>query len=133
MSLFGGTISKLENSIDYATLKNQTIANNIANVDTANYKAKKVSFKNVLNQQVDHTFQAKRTHPKHVSFDSTSLSKSPFRVVTDQSTSFNHNGNNVDIDKQMTELAENQIYYQALIDRINGKFNSLNTVIKGGR
>lgn len=45
---------------------------------------------------------------------------------------YSHNGNNVDIDKEMAELAENQIYYNGLVDRINGKFGSLQTVIRGG-
>lgn len=45
---------------------------------------------------------------------------------------YNHNGNSVDIDKEMTELAENQIYYQALVERINGKFNSIKSVLNGG-
>lgn len=36
------------------------------------------------------------------------------------------------MDQEMVKLAENQIYYNALVDRINGKFNTLKTVIKGG-
>jgi len=33
----------------------------------------------------------------------------------------------------MSDLAENQIYYQSLIDRLNGKFGLLQTVIRGGK
>jgi flagellar basal-body rod protein FlgB len=29
-------------------------------------------------------------------------------------------------------MAQNQLYYQALVDRMSGKFNSLNTVLRGG-
>lgn len=129
MSLFGGTISSLQNGLDYATSKNQTIANNIANVDTPNYKAKDVVFKDVLNQKIGSGFQAKRTHEDHLIFGS---SESSSRIVSNNNTQYNHNGNNVDIDKEMTELANNQIYYQALVDRMNGKLNSLQTVIRGG-
>ncbi|WP_112180837.1 MULTISPECIES: flagellar basal body rod protein FlgB [Paraliobacillus] len=129
MSLFGGAISSLQNGLDYATTKNQTIANNIANVDTPNYKAKDVVFKNVLNQEMDSGFQAKRTNERHLTFGS---SESSSRIVSNNSTEYNHNGNNVDIDKEMTELANNQIYYQALVERMNGKLNSLQTVIRGG-
>jgi len=42
-------------------------------------------------------------------------------------------GNAVDMDAEQTKLAENQIYYNALIERMNGKLNTLNTVIKGGK
>jgi flagellar basal-body rod protein FlgB len=39
----------------------------------------------------------------------------------------------VDIDKEMSDLAENQIYYYTMIDQLAGKFQSLQTVIKGGK
>ncbi|MEQ6375319.1 flagellar basal body rod protein FlgB [Bacillaceae bacterium S4-13-58] len=127
MSFFGDTIQNLERSLDYASAKNKVISQNIANIDTPGYKAKSVEFKNVLESTLD----AKRTNPKHIPFQNDNLV--PYRIKEQQTTAYNHNGNNVDIDKEMTELAKNQIYYQALVDRINGKFNSLETVLKGGR
>ncbi|WP_077625066.1 flagellar basal body rod protein FlgB [Sediminibacillus massiliensis] len=132
MALFGKTINNLESALNYSSLKNQTISNNIANVDTPDYKAQTVQFKNVLEKEMSGEFQAKLTHPKHIPFHSNG-GLSSFQVVTNPNTTYNHNGNNVDIDKEMTDLAKNQIYYQGLVDRINGKFNSLQTVIKGGR
>lgn len=131
MSFFGGTISKLEQGLNYASLKNQTISNNIANIDTPNYKAKKVAFQNVFKTELNKTFQANRTHEKHVDFSSNS--SGGLKITQDNTTSYNHNGNNVDIDKEMTDLAKNQIYYEALIDRMNGKFKSMENVIRGGR
>ncbi|MFC4387392.1 flagellar basal body rod protein FlgB [Gracilibacillus marinus] len=130
MMIFGNTIQTLQSSLNYASTKNQTIANNISNVDTPNYKSKEVVFKDALHTELDRQFQATRTNEKHNSFGNNNSSS--YSIVTNDTTTYNHNGNNVDIDKEMTELAKNQIYYQALIDRINGKFNSLNTVIRGG-
>ncbi|QTM99408.1 flagellar basal body rod protein FlgB [Sediminibacillus dalangtanensis] len=132
MSFFGNTISNLEKSLDYASLKNQTISNNIANADTPGYKAQQVAFKDVLNSEMNNGFQTKRTDARHIDFGSDTAQQS-FRIVSNTNTTYNHNGNNVDIDKEMTELAKNQIYYQGLVDRLNGKFSSLQTVIKGGR
>ncbi|WP_404452613.1 flagellar basal body rod protein FlgB [Virgibacillus necropolis] len=132
MGLFGGTIHTLENSLDYATAKNRAISNNIANVDTPNYKAKEVTFKNVLNETISGSFEAKRTNPKHLPFSMDSSSHA-YQIMTSNNTMYNHNGNNVDIDKEMAELAKNQIYYRGLVDRLSGKFSSLQTVIRGGR
>ncbi|SDJ72554.1 flagellar basal body rod protein FlgB [Sediminibacillus albus] len=132
MSFFGSTISSLEKSLDYASVKNQTISNNIANADTPGYKAQSAVFKNVLQNEMGSTFQTKRTDSRHINFQPGSAQQS-FQVVSNSNTTYNHNGNNVDIDKEMTELAKNQIYYQGLVDRLNGKFSSLQTVIKGGR
>jgi flagellar basal-body rod protein FlgB len=131
MNLFSGTINTLQQSLNYSSIKNQTIASNIANVDTPNYKAKDVVFKDVLQNELSSSLAAKRTHPRHLSFDLEQ--RLSYQTVQRNNTTFNHNGNNVDIDKEMAELAQNQIYYQSLVDRINGKFNSLQTVIKGGR
>lgn len=129
MDLFSGTIGNLENSIQYASAKNNVISNNISNVDTPNYKADKVSFKSALENEVSE-LQAKTTNERHLNFGEEG--NRPYRIVKDTSTTYNHNGNNVDIDKEMSELAKNQIYYNSLIDRINGKFSSLQSVIRGG-
>ncbi|WP_246939960.1 flagellar basal body rod protein FlgB [Bacillus pinisoli] len=130
MKLFSGTINQLENSLKYSTLKQKTIAQNIANVDTPNYKAKEVlkpSFQSELNSAM----QAHRTDARHFQFSNASQSSGV--VVSRPNSQYNHNGNSVDVDKEMSEMAENQIYYNALIERISGKFNSLKTVITGGK
>lgn len=129
MDLFNGTIRSLENTLNYATAKHQAISDNISNVDTPNYKSKAVVFKNVLNDSLSNQIETKRTNSKHFSFSQHTKS---YQTISRQNTTFNHNGNNVDMDKEMTDLAKNQIYYQGLVDRINGKFSSLQTVIRGG-
>lgn len=129
MTFFSRTFDSLQHGLDYAALNNKTIANNIANVDTANYKAREVAFKSVLNNELKSSMQTTRTHDKHFNFND---GNNQFHVTTNNSTSYNHNGNNVDVDKEMSNLATNQIYYNALIDRMNGQFNSLQSVIRGG-
>jgi len=130
VNLFDGTIQTLEKSLAYSTAKNRIIADNIANVDTPNYKAKKVVFKNVLASTMDKTIQNKRTHSKHFSFGN--MVDQSYVVRENTNTMYNHNGNNVDIDQEMAELAKNQIYYQAVVDRLNGKFSNIEKVIRGG-
>ena len=46
--------------------------------------------------------------------------------------SYRNNGNGVDMDKEQANLATNQIHYNALVDRVSGKLNTLQTVIRGG-
>jgi flagellar basal-body rod protein FlgB len=132
MHIFDGTIGMLEKSLAYTTAKNQAIAGNIANVDTPGYRSKDVVFKNVLHNAIMDQPTAKRTHPEHLPFSSETISKS-FQTIHKANTVYNHNGNNVDTDKEMAELAKNQIYYQGLVDRLNGKFSELRTVIRGGK
>lgn len=132
LDLFGSsTIKALESGLAGAQLRQKAISNNIANVDTPNYSAKQVSFKHTLTDAMSEAkLKANRTNTQHFEFSTT---KGSAVVETNRSSMYNHNQNNVDIDLEMAELAKNQIYYNALIDRINGSFNSLQTVIKGGR
>ena len=133
MKLFSNTINSLENSLNYSTLKQKVISQNIANVDTPNYKAKDVDFKNVFDKTLNQSIEGYRTNSLHYEISSSSTSENKLSISQRNNVSYNNNGNNVDIDKEMAELAENQIYYNALVDRLNGKFNDLKTVIRGGK
>jgi flagellar basal-body rod protein FlgB len=130
MKIFSNTFRLLEQGIDYSSAKQKVIANNIANVETPGYKAKSIQFKDTLNQEL-HKIEAYRTDPRH--FEFSNQMRMPYKVVTNHNMSYMSNGNSVDIDQEMAEMAKNQIYYDALIEKLNGKFQSLKTVIKGGR
>ncbi len=130
MNLFNNTtFNNLTHGLDYASTKNKVIANNIANVDTPNYKAKKVSFQSQLDEEML-KFDQKLTHEKHIPFENR---QARINITENRGITYNHNGNSVDLDKEMAELSKNQLYYEALTERINGKFNSLRTVLGGGR
>ncbi|WML49286.1 flagellar basal body rod protein FlgB [Neobacillus sp. PS3-34] len=130
MNLFSN-ISTLERALDYSSLKQKVISQNIANVDTPNYKAKDVSFKAVLQNELDTSFNTYRTDNRHIDFSDSSSSSTG--IITQRNVQYNHNGNSVDMDKEMSNLATNQIYYNALIERLNGKFSTLQNVIRGGK
>ncbi|WP_318615430.1 flagellar basal body rod protein FlgB [Sporosarcina sp. YIM B06819] len=130
MNIFGGTISHLERGLDFSATKGKSISQNIANVDTPHYKAKNVSFKEVFADVKANALEAYRTDARHIAFKSNGTHPGVFSY---SNLRYRHDGNGVDMDKEQADLAANQIYYNALVDRINGKFNSLQNVIKGGR
>lgn len=130
MNIYGSTISSLERGLNYSATKGKTIAQNIANVDTPNYKAKNVSFKDVFAQSKMNSIEAYRTNERHISFENSGSHPGVFNY---SNLKYRNNGNGVDMDKEQADLAANQIYYNALVDRINSKFSSLQNVIKGGR
>ncbi|WP_409292266.1 flagellar basal body rod protein FlgB [Peribacillus sp. SCS-37] len=130
MNLFSSSINTLERALDYSSLKQKVISQNIANADTPNYKAKDVSFKEILQQEQGSSVKAYRTNPKHFNFLAGSGQTG---VFTRNDVQYNHNGNSVDVDKEMSSLAENQIYYNAVAQQISGKFQTLQSIIKGGR
>lgn len=130
MDLYGGTISALEKGLNFSSDKSKAISQNVANVDTPNYQVKTVDFKNYLHEAKTAQLEAHRTDRRHLPFSPTTFGSGTRNY---SSFRYNQNGNGVDMDKEQADLAANQIYYNALADRISSKFNSLNNVIKGGR
>jgi flagellar basal-body rod protein FlgB len=130
MNLFGSMITQLERGLDYSATKGKAISQNIANIDTPNYKAKSVSFKEVFANTQANSLEAYKTDARHINFKSNTTHSGVFNY---SNLRYRQDGNGVDMDKEQADLAANQIYYNAVVDRINGKFNTLQNVIKGGR
>lgn len=131
MKIFSNTIDMLEKALDYSSTKQQVISQNIANVDTPNYKLKEVMpFKTILNKEIDEQVTAKMTNKKNIPFSSSS---SEYVKIVKNDTRYNESSNGVDTDQEMAKMAENQIYYNALVEQISGKFQTLQSVIKGGK
>lgn len=129
MTIFSGTISSLEQGLKYASLNQKVIAQNISNNDTPGYKAKTVRFDDVLNEAKQTIISSKQTDTRHYRFSGTSNGSTS---VVKNIVNYQNDGNSVDLDNEMADLAANQIYYNALISRISSKFTTLNSVIKGG-
>lgn len=110
----------LQGALQAADLRQQVYANNIANADTPGYKRQDVSFESLLQSQL-------QQGPAALA----SVSKTQPVVVTDNSSAINNNGNNVDINNEMTLLAENQIRYNALIEDMKLRFTRTQTAIEG--
>jgi flagellar basal-body rod protein FlgB len=133
MNIFSQSFQSLEQGLSAAALKQRVHSSNIANVDTPNYKSKHVDFQSTLDGVLKNSsISSYKTDPRHLSFGNGSSSSNP-AIKVNESTQYNPNGNNVDMDVEMSELAENQLWYNAMTERMNGKFNSLRTVINGGR
>lgn len=115
-----------------------TIAHNLANVDTPGYKTSEVIFKDKLAgalqeiQASSNNLEGARTNPSHFSINEPpSLEGVTPSVVVRAQTSLRPDGNNVDIDSEMTKLSQNTILYQALTQLVSSKMNQLRTAISG--
>lgn len=122
------TIKLLENFADFCALKNKVISKNIANVGTQNYQSEDVEFKNVLNENM--TSALKTTELRHIGGNQIN-SLPQFEVKIDKSTDNVSGVNNVDIDKQMAELAENQLNFSFVSQKIGEYFKNIQMVING--
>jgi len=109
----------LERLLDYSVLKQKVIGQNIANVETKNYKRKDVEFKELLDNSM-----------KNIS--GKNLSGTEFEVKTDKESPIISQGNNVDINREMADMAQNSIMFKFAATKLNGFYQTLQAVIKGG-
>lgn len=133
--LNGSGMRLLEHSLDAATLRQQVTANNIANVDTPNFKRSEVRFAEYLKSasQTGPRIAGYRTHEKHLPIGLPAHSVPQARVIKDErETMMNNNRNNVDIDYEMSLMAKNQMQYNMLVEQLNHEFKLFRTSI-GGR
>ncbi|WP_431731789.1 flagellar basal body rod protein FlgB [Aceticella autotrophica] len=129
-----GNINFMEKALDAAMLKNNVIANNIANVDTVGFKKSEVRFDEILKDSIyNQKLQGLITNSKHIPIGVPSLNDIKPQVIKDNNTSMRLDGNNVDIDAEMSNLAKNQLYYNAIVQRVNGELTSIMTAVKDGR
>ena len=119
-------IKTLEKFIDYCAVKNKVISKNIANLGTENYRRQDVDFKTVLNN----VGQIKATNPKHLKLPENNPNS--FELSKDKSMENVSGVNNVDIDKEMSELAANSIQFRFASRKIGDYYRGLQNVIKGG-
>jgi len=120
-------VNVLDKAADGAWLRNEAISNNIANVNTPNYKRQDVSFE----EELKNALKANRYETLDQKVADMNLDTITPRTYTDSSEySYRMDGNNVDIQTENVELASNEIKYNALIQSISGKFSSLSMVMK---
>jgi flagellar basal-body rod protein FlgB len=108
------TMRALHASLTGLNMRRQAAEDNIANVETAGYTAKRVDFEDSLRNAIG------RGEPADVEMN-VSRSLAPTRM----------NGNNVAIDEELVGLTETALRHQLVVEAMNSKFRLLRTSIVG--
>lgn len=132
MNIFN-QVDKIDWGIGASWKRNKVILNNISNNDTPNFKASEVNFEAYFRSAMDDedSFKLKQTRETHMELGQTDLSDLEGLVVQRDETTERMDGNNVDIDREMSDFAKNAIYYNTLLRKVTGQFTQLRTAIKG--
>ncbi len=125
-------VNLLGRGLDAAALRHRVLANNIANVNTPGFKRSDVSFQREFFRalQTDR-IPVRTTHPDHIGGWPTGLQTVEAVLRTEPSSSYRNDGNNVDIDAEMSYLAQNTLFYLALTRVLGSKFDILKTAVTG--
>lgn len=113
------SLKVLEKGLNAASLRQNVISNNLANIDTPGFKKSDVRFEDLLAASLDD-----KTAGGQNSVDSVQ----PL-VQVDQSTTLRSDGNNVDVDQEMTTMAKNELYYDSLVRELSSQLGILRMVI----
>ena len=126
------TLQSLRLTMDDAAVRQQAIASNIANVNTPGYQRKDADFATVLSQAAETDGRPAGLLSGSIPKDGGESADGAVPLVTDTSSPMRVDGNNVDVDIEMSKLAKNQIYYQAVSQFMGGQLSNLKYVIGGG-
>ena len=134
--LINPTQQILNKAMDAASLRNNVIADNIANSDTPGFKRREVLFEEKLQNALINANQSKhnllltQTQRRHLQIGEKIYDMEP-EVWRQNNTSLRNDGNNVDIDFEMAENTKNKLLYDALGLSINSELGLLRLAITG--
>ena len=106
-----GYVNLLKSAADASWTREEVLTNNIANVDTPNYKRQDVEFSSFLANALQRS--GKNTSSLTQRVNNVNYNDLSIRTYTDNST-----------------LASEQINYNALIDSMNNEFSRFKSVLK---
>jgi len=133
--IFDKTMASLERSLNLRSMNQKLIVSNIANMDTPRYKA----FKMMVDENMQDIGQGgpqltmTRTQAGHLNTTGNSLESGRVARVESNDLSLRGDGNTVELDTEMANLAENTLKYNTTTRIISNKFKLLKDVIKGGQ
>ncbi len=130
------TFYLLQKGMDASLVRQQVIADNIANVDTPGFKRMDVTFesqmKRALDSEQEERFPVYLTNKGHIDFfkpmDYRDV-KAKLQIEFD--TNFRNDKNNVDIEKEVAESVKNSLRYKAMAQNLSTKFKSLALAMQG--
>lgn len=128
--LFDRAVNILHKALNISSERHRVLAGNIANVDTVGYKPTDVDFKKTLENALEtpKDFNLSHTHQKHLQFGD--ADNRSYVVELDR----NQPNETVDIDREMTHLAENNLKYRTNLEMMLRKISTIRySITEGGR
>ena len=122
-----------EKALGFRAQRAEVLANNIANADTPNYKARDLEFSSVLAAQAaksqQGSFGVNLTDEKHIAAEGLEIADPSLRFRTPHHASLDQN--TVDLQIEQSTYAENAIDFQASFTLLNSKFKGLMSALRG--
>ncbi len=122
----------LEQSMNVYSLRHKTLSNNIANAMTPGYKAQKVNFEDEYKKALkSNQIEGFKTDNEHISLGKKSLMDCNPEVAYREDPINDTGLNNVDVDKEMAEMAENNLRYEMSTKLVMKRYANIKNAIRG--
>lgn len=119
-----------ETALHFRSERAAVLANNLANIDTPNYKAKDLDFKQALQQKMGSSgFDLETTQDRHIGGEGFNTAEGDVLYRTPQQPSID--GNTVEDQIEHAEYMKNALAFQASFQFLNSKFTGLRSAIRG--
>ena len=132
-SIFDKTTDALAASLRMRQVRHNVTSANIANAETPGYHAKKVDFEDALARAIDLSRLSEGTSAQNEPGIKNSLNAITADVYDNPDAAINNDGNTVDLEKEMSALAENSILYKSALQLINKKMAALKYAVSETR
>ncbi|HPF71155.1 MAG TPA: flagellar basal body rod protein FlgB [Candidatus Krumholzibacteria bacterium] len=122
-------LASLKSAVQAYAQRHEVTAQNIANVETAGYKAQKVKFEELLAGSGPH-IEGYRTDGDHLAIGR----RSPLDVRPEsaaRNNGYDNGVNDVNIDQEMADLATNDLSYRLATRLLSMRYGMLQTAITG--
>lgn len=119
MNIFSD-VNLVNKAINATLVRKDLISQNLANIDTPNYKRQDIDFESVLLREVQNAGE------KEIDINNLDA-----EIYTDlRSSSYRMDGNNVDIEVERSEEAKVELRYNTLVTRITAQLGRMETILQ---
>lgn len=128
------TLQALQRALSGLAARQQVISNNIANIETPRYTALDVRFEDLLRtaMQPPSGPVLRVSHAAHFSDLPPSVVNVRPQVLL-STTPARNDGNNVELEREMTALAETQLTFQALAQLLSSRLQVIRAALSDAR
>lgn len=133
--LFKNRLSLLNRGLDAYALREKTIAGNIANASSPHYRPQRVKFEEFFNDN-EAAIKGANTNEMHIPIgkpEPGSIEAENIQAELPKPEIYFSGESHVNLDKEMAELAKNQIRFRFASRMVKRFFTGLNSAINGMR
>ncbi|BFM50844.1 flagellar basal body rod protein FlgB [Marinomonas sp. THO17] len=125
---FAGAFAGHDKALEFRSARAAVLANNIANADTPNYKARDISFNASLNNEM-RRLQLKGTNARH--FTESAETELTGDLLYRNPSQPSLDGNTVDMQREQAEYAQNSLQFDTSFMFLDRKISGMKKALTG--